>query len=268
MYGLADGTGPCLQQRMRSDELLRMQAAWRSEVLTGTRHRIDDFASVMTMMDLLGTRIDSADMSSLVRTMGAVKGKRIKWAAREETGIAERGRCSPFHSSLFVPKGHRSHELMMLDTSHASQPCEGGRGTLLCGLPLRRSTEHCGSAVRAGASFVRRSRAQRHRSRRRRRAFMWGARCSNGPLGLSLDGTDAGTFDSVDIGLGLLAQKKSFSGAGTLDVTGNSLRHSPYSEKSFIKEAKFDSETGTFELTGSGPGQSTFSKNLSVKHLT
>ena len=36
----------------------------------------------------------------------------------------------------------------------------------------------------------------------RRRAFMWGARSSNGPPGLSLDGTDAGTFDSADSGLG------------------------------------------------------------------
>ena len=27
-----------------------------------------------------------------------------------------------------------------------------------------------------------------------------------------------------------------------------------------MKEAKFDSETGTFELTGSGAGQSTYSK--------
>ena len=91
-------------------------------------------------------------------------------------------------------------------------------------------------------------------------AFMWGARCSNGPPGLSLDGTDARTFDSADSGLGHSpCSKKSFSGAGTLDVTGSGLRHSPYSEKSFMKEAKLDSEIGTFELTGSGPGQSTYS---------
>ena len=90
---------------------------------------------------------------------------------------------------------------------------------------------------------------------------MWGARCSNGPHGLSLDGTDAGTFDTADSGLGHYpCSKKSFSGAGTLDVTGSGLRHSPYSDKSFMKEAKFDSETGTFELTGSGPGQSPYSK--------
>ena len=90
---------------------------------------------------------------------------------------------------------------------------------------------------------------------------MWGARCSNGPPGLSLDGTDAGTFYSADSGLGHSpCSKKSFSGAGTLDVTGSGLRHSPYSEKSFMKEAEFDSETGIFELTGSGPGQSTYSK--------
>ena len=87
---------------------------------------------------------------------------------------------------------------------------------------------------------------------------MWCARCSNGPPGLSLDGTDVGIFDSADSGLGhsLCSKKKSFSRAGTLDVTGSGLRHSPYSEKSFMKEAKFDCETGTFELTGSGPGQS------------
>ena len=90
---------------------------------------------------------------------------------------------------------------------------------------------------------------------------MWGARCSNGPPGLSLDGTDAGTFYSADSGLGHSpCSKKSFSGAGTLDVTGSGLRHSPYSEKSFMKEAEF-SETGTFELTGSGLGLSPYSKN-------
>ena len=95
---------------------------------------------------------------------------------------------------------------------------------------------------------------------------MWGARSSNGPPGLSLDGTEAGTFDSADSGLGHSPySKKSFSGAGTLDVTGSGLRHSPYSGKSFTKEAKFDSEAGTFELTGSGPGQSAYSKNRSVK---
>ena len=43
-------------------------------------------------------------------------------------------------------------------------------------------------------------------------------------------------------------------------MTGSGLRHSPYSGKSFTKEAKFDSEAGTFELTGSGPGQSAYSK--------
>ena len=131
----------------------------------------------------------------------------------------------------------------MLDTSHASQPCEWGRGTPLCGPPLRRSTEHGGSAVRAalaaspsgssarcGASFVRRSRAQRHRSRRRRRAFMWGARCSNGPPGLSLDGTGAGTFDSADSGLGHSpCSKKLFSEA--LDVTGCGEEPIPCSRK-------------------------------------
>ena len=41
------------------------------------------------------------------------------------------------------------------------------------------------------------------------RAFMWDARSSNGPPGLSLNGTDVGIFDSADSGLG----------------------HSPYSKK-------------------------------------
>ena len=40
------------------------------------------------------------------------------------------GTNSPFHSNMFVPKGHRSHELMMLDTTRASQPREGGRAPL------------------------------------------------------------------------------------------------------------------------------------------
>ena len=88
---------------------------------------------------------------------------------------------------------------MPLVSSHASRPREGGRGTPLCGPALRRSSEHGGSAVRAalaasqsgssarcGASLVWHSRAQRHRSRRKRRAFMWGARSANGPPGLTL----------------------------------------------------------------------------------
>ena len=70
----------------------------------------------------------------------------------------------------------------------------GGPGHALCGPPLRRSSEHGGSAVRAalaasqsgssarcGASLVWHTRAQRHRLRRKRRAFMWGARGANGP---------------------------------------------------------------------------------------
>ena len=49
---------------------------------------------------------------------------------------------------------------------------------------------------------------------------MWGARSSNEPPGLSLDGTDVGIFDSADSGLGHSPySKKSFSGAGTLDVS-------------------------------------------------
>ena len=166
----------------------------------------------------------------------------------------------PFSLKLFVLKGPNGHtsscnssHLMRLSLVRVCQ-C-----TPLCGPPLRRSTEHggatvrvalaaspSGSSARCGASFARRSRAQRHRSRRRRRAFMWGARSSSGPPGLSLDGTDAGTFDSADSGLGHSPySKKSFSGAGTLDVTGSGLRHSPYSWTSFTKEAKFDSEAGT-----------------------
>ena len=63
---------------------------------------------------------------------------------------------------------------------------------------------------------------------------MWGARSSNGPPGLSLDGTDVGIFDSADSGLGQSAySKKSFSGAGTLDVTGSGPAQSAYSKKSF-----------------------------------
>ena len=88
---------------------------------------------------------------------------------------------------------------MPLVSSHASQPRERGLGTPLCGPPLRRSQEHGGSAVRAalaasqsgssvrcGASLLWHSRAQRHRSRRKRRAFLWGARGANDPLGLTL----------------------------------------------------------------------------------
>ena len=82
-----------------------------------------------------------------------------------------------------------------LVSSHESQPREGGWGTPLCGPPLRRSLEHGGPAVRAsqsgssarcGASLVWHSRAQRHGSRRKRRAFMWGARSANGPPALTL----------------------------------------------------------------------------------
>ena len=89
--------------------------------------------------------------------------------------------------------------VMPLVSSHASQPWEGGRGTPLCGPPLRRSSEHGGSAVRAAlaasesgssvrcnASLVWHFGAQRHRSRRKRRGFMWGARSANGPLGQTL----------------------------------------------------------------------------------
>ena len=103
---------------------------------------------------------------------------------------------SPFHSNMFVPKGHQSHELMMLDTTHASQPWEGGRGAPLCGPPPRQSLERGGTDVRAALAACqngsrccatrlgRRTRAQRHRSRRRRRTFLWGARCARGPPGL------------------------------------------------------------------------------------
>ena len=54
-------------------------------------------------------------------------------------------RISHFHSKLFVPKGQRSHELMMLDITHASQPWEGSRGAPLCG-------RHRGRAWSAAAS--------------------------------------------------------------------------------------------------------------------
>ena len=46
-------------------------------------------------------------------------------------------------------------------------------------LPLART-----GAVAAPTSLGRRTRAQRHRSRRRRRTFLWGARCARGPPGL------------------------------------------------------------------------------------
>ena len=88
--------------------------------------------------------------------------------------------------------------VMPLVSSHESQPREG-RGTPLCGPPLRRSSERGGPAVRAalaasqsgssarcGDSLVWHSQAQRHRSRRKRRAFMWSARSANGPPGLTL----------------------------------------------------------------------------------
>ena len=102
---------------------------------------------------------------------------------------------SPFHLNLFVPKGQRSHELMMLDITHASQPWEGGRGAPLCGPPPRQSLERGGIAVRAAlaacqngsrrcaTSLGRRTRAQRNRSRRKRSTFLWGARCARGPPG-------------------------------------------------------------------------------------
>ena len=85
----------------------------------------------------------------------------------------------------------------MLDTTHASQPWEGGPGRA----PLRPATaaelgarRHCcprpllplarnGSRCCA-TSLGRRTRAQRNRSRRRRRTFLWGARCACGPPGL------------------------------------------------------------------------------------
>ena len=72
----------------------------------------------------------------------------------------------------------------------------GGRGAPLCGPPPRQSLERGGTAVRAAlaacqngsrccaTSLGRRTRAQRHRSRRRRRTFLWGARCARGPPGL------------------------------------------------------------------------------------
>ena len=107
--------------------------------------------------------------------------------------------CSPFHSKFVCSEGPTVLRVMPLVSSHESQPREGGRGTPLCGPPLRRSFEHGGPAVRAalaasqsgssarcGASLVWHSRAQRHRSRRKRRAFMWGARSANGPPGLTL----------------------------------------------------------------------------------
>ena len=93
---------------------------------------------------------------------------------------------SPLHSNVFVLNGQPS--------SHVSEPREGSRSTSLCGPPLRRSSEHGDSAVRpalaatwsrssarCGASIIWRSRAQRHSSRRKRRAFMWCARSANGP---------------------------------------------------------------------------------------
>ena len=86
---------------------------------------------------------------------------------------------------------------------------------------MRRSTEHGGSAVRAALAAS--------------------------PSGAQHDAVPH-------------SKKKTFSGAGTLDVTGSGLQHSPYSGKSFTKEAKFDSEAGTFELTGSGLGLSPYSK--------
>ena len=163
--------------------------------------------------------------------------------------ILEKNDVSPFHSNCL-------HEFMQLVSSHASQPREVGRGTPLCGPPLRRSTEHGGSAVRAalaanpsgssarcGASFVRRSRSQRHRSRRRRRAFMWCARSSNGPPGQSLDGTDAGTFDSAGSGLGHSPfSKTSFSEA--LDVTGCGVEPIPISRKSVSMHHKISCHLG------------------------
>ena len=106
----------------------------------------------------------------------------------------------------------------MLDTSHASQPCEGGRGTPLCGPPLRRSTEHGGSAVRAAlaASPSGSSAPKNHL------AYHW--------MGLMMAPlTRLGHCPY---------SKKSFSGAGKPDVTGSGLRHSPYHGKSFTKEAK------------------------------
>ena len=121
-------------------------------------------------------------------------------------GISET--AQDFHSNLFVPKGQRSHELMMLDTTHSSQPWEGVRGAPLCGPPPRRSLERGGIAVRAAfaacqngsrccaTSLGRRTRAQRNRSRRKRSTFLW----ARGPPGLpSAEFHDDGdTCDSLN----------------------------------------------------------------------
>ena len=102
-----------------------------------------------------------------------------------------------FHSNLFVLK--KIIQVMPLVSSHASQPRDGRLGHA----PLRPATaaeprarrlrpsvplaaSQSGSSVRCGASLICHSRAQRHRSRRKRRAFLWGARSANGRLRLTL----------------------------------------------------------------------------------
>ena len=84
-----------------------------------------------------------------------------------------------FFTQKFVcSEGSTVLRVMPLVSSHESQP-----GAAL-------AASQSGSSARCGASLVWHSRAQRHRSRRKRRAFMWGARGANGPPGLTLVPTE------------------------------------------------------------------------------
>ena len=146
--------------------------------------KLNLFVSVLPILFILRWQLGSPCLPmrgyALKIPSGSLHLHVFRFGACQNSG---RIRCSPFHSNLFVPKGQRSLELMMLDTSHASQPWEGGRGAPLCGPPPRRSLERGGIAVRAAlaacqngsrccaTSLGRRSRAQRNRSRQKRSTF-------------------------------------------------------------------------------------------------
>ena len=60
-----------------------------------------------------------------------------------------------------------------------------GRGAPLCGNAVRAALAACQNGSRCCTTNLgRRTRAQRNRSRRKCRTFLWGARCSRGPPGL------------------------------------------------------------------------------------
>ena len=179
--GLRQGTTVCVHTKYGHGAAVRLQttnAIWHG--IIGLWSRVAPFLSPWCGKKDVPTGVNLNQYAG--------SGSFIRWHSDK-----------PFSLKFVCSKGPTSYEschsfiLMRLSLGW------GGRGTPLCGPPLRRSQEHGGSAVRAalaasqsgssvrcGASLLWHSRAQRHRSRRKRRAFLWGARSANGPPGLTL----------------------------------------------------------------------------------